>query len=69
MKKMMLLALVVLSVSGCSSQGWYEGFKSQQRLECEHYTQDYERQRCLERVNGLSYDQYRRETDALKERQ
>jgi len=69
MKRVILTALLGLAVTGCTRQAWYEGFKSQQRLQCERMTQDYERQRCIERVNGLSYDEYQRQTEALKERQ
>lgn len=69
MKCMLLMGMLALTVTGCTRQAWYEGFKSQQRLQCDQLTQDYERQRCLERVNGMTYDQYRRQTEALKERQ
>ena len=58
-----------LLLTGCTSQSWYDAFQMEQRRQCSAYSQQYEVQRCLERVNALTYDQYKRQTEALKERQ
>jgi hypothetical protein len=63
-----LLVLGILLLSGCTSRSWYEAFQAQQRLQCERYVERYEARRCLERVNQLSYDQYRNQTGELQSR-
>ena len=68
MNKHLVLALGILLLSGCTSRSWYEGFQAQQRLQCDRYVERYEAQRCLEKVNQLTYDQYRNQTGELKSR-
>ena len=67
MPKVAVVSLIsIIFLTGCTTQSWYEGFQMQQRNQCSRYPQQYEVQRCLERVNGLTYDQYKYQQDELK---
>ena len=69
LKTIMLVILSLFLLAGCTTQSWYDAFQAQQRRECERYPQQYEVQRCLEKVNNRTYDQYKTQRDELKERQ
>jgi len=70
MRKLLLLGVIsAVSLAGCTSQAWYEGFQQQQRAACGRYPQQYEVQRCLDKLNNLNYDQYKAQTDGLKVKQ
>jgi hypothetical protein len=67
MRTTAMLALVfAILLTGCTARNWYDGFQMQQRNQCSRYIQQYEVQRCLERVNGLTYDQYKYQQEELK---
>lgn len=50
----------LLLVSGCTYQAWFEGFKERQRQECYKHVNDDDIQRCLENVEEMSYEEYKR---------
>jgi len=59
-----LLALCLwLFAIGCTSRAWYEGMRERQRQDCYKYQSRDEIQRCLDRVNTMSYDEYKRERE------
>lgn len=49
---------------GCSYKAWtsglYTGFKEEQKRRCYETPNQGDIQKCLERVNGMSYDEYSR---------
>ena len=58
-----------LVAQGCTYQGWYSGFQEQQRQQCYKDTiNPSDTQRCLDRVNNTSYDQYKRQREQAIER-
>ena len=48
-----------LMAQGCSRQAWYEGLQNRERQACYSNPSQGEIQKCLERVNGTTYDQYK----------
>jgi hypothetical protein len=63
----LLLLTTSLFLSGCTARAWYEGFQMRQRIECGSSPQSYEEQRCLEKQNAMTYDQYQRERERLQQ--
>ena len=67
MKKRLLNVMIVLCIllgcQGCTYRAWYEGLKDMQRIDCQKLSGVRERQECLDRANGLSYDQYTSEVE------
>ena len=59
-----IVCMAVLAAA-CSNQAWYEGLKQSQRRECYRLPQS-EVQQCLDEVNRVTYDEYRKEREALK---
>ena len=49
-----------LALYGCTYQTWFEGFKERQRQECLKHVGDDAIQHCLDEVNALSYEAYKR---------
>lgn len=62
MKNAMIVILSItclcLAAQGCTCQGWYEGFRMQQREECYKQPTPEEVRRCLDTVDSMSYEQY-----------
>ncbi len=60
-KTLRLVLLAYASVaSGCTYRAWYEGSQERQRQDCYRNTSQGEIQKCLDRVNGTTYEQYRK---------
>ena len=58
-----------LAAQGCTYQAWYAGFQERQRQECyENTMSSSDTRRCLDKVNDMSYDQYKHEREQNKER-
>jgi len=55
---MLVLLLAVFFSQGCTYRAWYEGFQERQRLECNENRGRDEIQKCLDRVNSTTYDEY-----------
>lgn len=53
------MLISIFFVLGCTKKGVYEGFRSDQRIECIKYESNAEYQECLERT-GMNYDEYER---------
>jgi hypothetical protein len=51
---------VALLGQSCTYRAWYEGLQERQRQECYRSPNQSEIQRCLESVNSVAYDEYRR---------
>lgn len=64
----LMTGIIAVFLAGCTSQGWYEGFRIQQQRECNRYPQQYEVQRCLEKMNNMTYDEYRQQRDKITSR-
>jgi hypothetical protein len=63
---MLVLFLTVFFSSGCTYRAWYEGFQERQRMECNENRGQGEIQKCLDRVNGTTYDEYVKSREASK---
>jgi hypothetical protein len=57
-----------LVVQGCTYQAWYSGLQEQQRQECYKNMNPSDTQRCLDRVNTMTYDQYKVQREQALER-
>ena len=58
---MILLASCLFqAVQGCTYRGWYEGFQERQREACYKNPSQGEVQNCLDRVNSMTYEEYRK---------
>ena len=57
---LLLAAGVCLVSQGCTYRAWYEGLQERQRQECYQSPSQSEIQKCLESVNSITYDQYKR---------
>lgn len=70
MKRRWLLPLLALGVClagpGCTSRAWYEGFQAAQRQQCYKRVTPEEVRRCLDQVNGTTYDDYKRARDKVR---
>jgi len=58
-----LFGLFLLALQGCTSRAWYGGFQENQRRDCYRYADESEVQRCLERVDDMTYDRYQTERE------
>ena len=72
MYKRLVTLLLVVSVSyllqGCTYRAWYEGFKEGQRQECYKYESPHEILECLESLNNMTYEEYKKtREDLIKE--
>lgn len=69
MERKIVLCVIMFWLSttcmGCTAHSWYEGVKETKRQDCYKLQSASERNRCLEEVDGASYDQYKRERDQM----
>lgn len=57
----LLVSVVLLMfLQGCSTRAWYEGFRERERSRCYQYRTTDEIDSCLEQVDSMSYERYRR---------
>jgi len=59
------LSLFTASLSGCTTQSWYEGAKLGAENSCRNQPQA-ESDRCLENLNKKSYEEYEKERSGKK---
>ncbi|MBN1472718.1 MAG: hypothetical protein JW925_13140 [Syntrophaceae bacterium] len=57
---------VCIACHGCTYRAWYEGFKETERQECYKIVNQTERQQCLDRVDSITYDEYKKAKEDLK---
>lgn len=55
----LLTSSIGLIAQGCTSRAWYEGLQNRERQECYNSPSQGETQKCLEKVNSTTYDQYK----------
>ena len=55
-----------VAVAGCASRAWYHGFQASQRQQCYKRVSQDEIQRCLDRINGTTYDDYKKARDEAR---
>ena len=55
-----LLASLILINQGCTYRAWYEGFQEGQRSECYKISSQSGTQECLDRINSVTYEEYKR---------
>ena len=60
MVAILLAACSCLANEGCTYRAWFEGFQERQRQECYKNLGQDEVQKCLDRVNRMTYDEYMR---------
>ncbi|WP_460531308.1 hypothetical protein [Chitinimonas naiadis] len=65
-KPSLLVGVLILAISGCSSKQLYLSGQNWQQEECNKQPDMQARQRCLARAN-TSYEDYRRETGATRD--
>ena len=58
MARGLLVAVFALGTQACTGRAWYEGFQERQRAACYKSANQSDVQKCLERVNGATYDDY-----------
>lgn len=60
-------AVIVLSLfgTGCTYKAWYEGFQDTRRQDCYQLPHG-EVQECLDKVNRIGYERYRREREEVQ---
>jgi hypothetical protein len=59
----LLIFCIFLLIQGCTYRAWYEGLQEKQRQDCyQNRSQD---QNCLDSVNGVTYDQYKKEREDM----
>jgi len=51
---------VCIVCQGCTYRAWYEGFQESARQECYKIENQTERQQCIDKVDGVTYDQYKK---------
>jgi hypothetical protein len=56
----LFFASVVFILQGCSSRPVYDSLREIERQHCYQFEDPTERQKCLEEVDGVSYDEYQR---------
>lgn len=56
---LLLTVFICFTFQGCTYKAWYDGFQEGQRMECNRYESSNERQECLERVNNMTYEEYK----------
>ena len=62
-----ILGLISFGFTGCSYRAWHEGFRVSQRQECYKLTSHDAMQKCLDKVDNMSYDEYEKaRKDAIK---
>lgn len=59
----MLLVNIFINFSGCTYKAWYEGLKETERHNCYKIENTLERQRCLDEIDKMSYEQYKKERE------
>jgi len=57
---LLLVGCVCFAIQGCTYRAWYEGFQEQQRRDCYKHASQSEIQECLDRVNSITYDKYKK---------
>lgn len=55
-----MIVLALLFSQGCTRQAWYEGFKERERQRCLSYINQDEVQSCLDNIQNMSYEQYKK---------
>lgn len=61
----LLAVFICIFAQGCTSRQWFEGIKEAQRQDCYKIASPSERQKCLDKLDGMSYDQYKKEREAV----
>ena len=64
MAPVLLVAFLALGSQACTRRAWYEGFQERQRDGCYKSANQSAVQKCLERVNGATYDDYSKNREA-----
>ena len=60
MSKLLAALCLLLAGQACTYRAWYEGFQERERQACYRSPSRDDIQKCLDRVNSVTYDDYRR---------
>lgn len=60
-----LFSIVMIIMSGCTSQAWYEGVKESANNNCRNQPPS-EVNRCLDKLNNKTYEEYEKERSGQK---
>jgi hypothetical protein len=60
-----LFSIVMIIMSGCTSQAWYEGVKEGANNNCRNQPPS-EVNRCLDKLNNKTYEEYEKERSGQK---
>lgn len=66
MKKLGLLLVGTLLLSGCAAEGWYHSWEDERLEQCQYTKTNAERREC-EREATKSYQEYKRERERVLE--
>ncbi|GFE61151.1 hypothetical protein [Geobacter sp. AOG2] len=64
----LMIVCLCLVAPGCTYRSWYAGFQEQQRQECYKNLNPADTQRCLDKANSMTYDQYKAEREQAIEK-
>lgn len=64
---LLLTACSCLFIQSCTYRAWYEGLQERERQECYKNTAGSEIQKCLDRVNSTTYDEYMKNRENVSE--
>jgi len=56
-------AMNLLVTQGCTCRAWYDGFNERERQECYKRPNHDDIQACLDQLNNMSHDQYKKAID------
>jgi hypothetical protein len=59
------LPLFMTTITGCTTQAWYEGVKKNAENNCRSQPSS-ESERCLEKLNNKTYEEYEKERSGQK---
>ncbi|MCB9480732.1 MAG: hypothetical protein H6680_02745 [Desulfobacteraceae bacterium] len=62
---LLIAVFAFILFNGCTKEAWYEGMKETQRQDCYKIDDFLMRQQCLEQLDNMSYDQYKKEREAV----
>lgn len=58
MKAALCFSMLVVALSGCASQNWFEAMKASARTQCQRNPDQEAARRCNEEVDRRKYEQY-----------
>jgi hypothetical protein len=64
---LLLVGGICFEGCGCSYRAWHEGFRERQRQECYKLPSQDAMRKCLDKVDNMTYDQYKKAREESEE--